>query len=231
MKQPVDTLSREIIYVLIRSTKWVVCIYRFSGKINWSVVRMLHTYPIPIHEMKTFHCLSSQDTIAHNCRWSSLKINCRNEMVKKEVEHAIQRVCVCIYIYTHVRLLEKKKKKGILETFSDRSSSFIRKLGLIHPANWPHDIDNVPKGITPIIPSIYEDFFSFVIELRVQLSFFFFFFFTAFLHETHAKTRLHNWLCTEGWARLVSGGGLRNLSGEQKREEENEGEKKEEKRG
>lgn len=98
----------------------------------------------------------------------------------------------CVYIYVHVRLLEKKKKKGILETFSDRSSSFIRKLGLIHPANWPHDIDNVPKGITPIIPSIYEDFFSFVIELRVQLSFFFFFFFTAFLHETHAKTRLHN---------------------------------------
>lgn len=42
-------------------------------------------------------------------------------MVKKEVEHAIQRVCVCIYIYTHVRLLEKKKKKGILETFFDRS--------------------------------------------------------------------------------------------------------------
>lgn len=82
----------------------------------------------------------------------------------------------CVYIYVHVRLLEKKKKKGILETFSDRSSSFIRKLGLIHPANWPHDIDNVPKGITPIIPSIYEDFFSFVIdELRVQLSFFFFF--------------------------------------------------------
>lgn len=27
----------------------------------------------------------------------------------------------CVYIYVHVRLLEKKKKKGILETFFDRS--------------------------------------------------------------------------------------------------------------
>lgn len=125
---PFVTLSHVKLHVwtLLRSRS-CICIYRFSGKINWS--SSVHL-PIPIHEMKTFHCLSSQDTIAHNCRWSSLKINCRNEMVKKEVEHAYNE-CIYVRIYTRSSLRkEKKKKKNSRNSLSPTLLKlFIRKLG------------------------------------------------------------------------------------------------------
>lgn len=79
-------------------------------------------------------------------------------MVKKEVEHAIQRVY--IYIHTHIRSLRKKKKKEFSK-HSDRSYlKFYTKIRLIHPAIG-HTTSHVPKGIAPIIPSIdVENFFA-----------------------------------------------------------------------
>lgn len=78
-------------------------------------------------------------------------------MVKKEVEHAIQRV----YIYTYTYTLSSKKKRKEFSKHSDRSYlKFYTKIRLIHPAIG-HTTSHVPKGIAPIIPSIdVENFFA-----------------------------------------------------------------------